>query len=443
MAVERQQPAKSMLSFLVIWVGQQFSIVGSHIVQFALVWWVTKATGSATILATGTLVAMIPQVFLGPIAGTLVDRWNRRLVMIVADAVVALSTLWLAFMFWSGQIQVWHVFVVMFVRSLGGAFHWPAMQASTSLMVPDRHLSRVAGLNQTTMGLLNIVGPALGALLLEVLVELHYVVMVDIFTALLAIAPLLFVAVPQPDRSAEAAANGGQKPSVWADFRAGLRYVRAWPGLMAVIGMAMVINFVATPAFSLMPILITKHFQGGAGQLAAMDSTWGAGVALGGLFLSMWGGFKRKVFTSLVGLMLMGTGVVIIGVAPATLFGVAVAGMFLSGFMNPITNGPLFAVMQSIVTPDMQGRVFTLLGSGASAMTPISLLVAGPVADAVGVQWWFVVGGLTCVLMGIGALFVPAIMNLEKGREAQAAGEAMGTPAIKTPGGAAADAEQV
>src|SRR5690606_5400280 len=181
-------------------------------------------------------------------------------VMIVADTGIALTTLWLAYMFASGKIQIWHVFLVMFIRSLGGAFHWAAAQATTALMVPDKHLARVAGLNQTMHGALNIVGPALGALLLEALRDLQWVVMVDVFTAIPAVLPLLLIFIPQPDRSGAVDADG-KRASVWAEFRAGLRYVAAWPGLMMVIGIALLINFVLTPAFSLMPILVTQHFQ--------------------------------------------------------------------------------------------------------------------------------------------------------------------------------------
>ncbi|MCZ7546095.1 MAG: MFS transporter [Anaerolineae bacterium] len=388
--------------------------MGSHIVQFALVWWLTKETGSATILAMATLAAMLPQIVLGPIAGTLVDRWSRRLVMIVADTGVALTTLWLAYMFASGQIQIWHVFLVMFIRSLGGAFHWAAAQATTALMVPDKHLARVAGLNQTMHGALNIVGPALGALLLEALRDLQWVVMVDVFTAIPAVLPLLLIFIPQPDRSGAVDADG-KRASVWAEFRAGLRYVAAWPGLMMVIGIALLINFVLTPAFSLMPILVTQHFQGEAPQLAVMESTWGVGVFLGGLTLSVWGGFKRRLLTSLAGLTLMGGGSIVIGVAPAHLFALGVAGVFVVGFMNTLTNGPLFAALQSTVAADVQGRVFSLLISGATAMTPLGLLVAGPVADAIGVQAWFVLGGVVCLATGVGACFMPAVMRLEEG----------------------------
>lgn len=135
--------------FFTIWSGQALSLVGSALVQFALVWWLTVETGSATTLATASFVALLPQIILGPFVGTLVDRWNRRLIMIAADASVALTTALLIALFATGRVAVWHVYLAMFLRSLGGTFHYPAMAASTSLMVPHEHLARVAGMNQT------------------------------------------------------------------------------------------------------------------------------------------------------------------------------------------------------------------------------------------------------------------------------------------------------
>lgn len=397
--------------FFTIWTGQALSLVGSRLVQFALVWWLTETTGSATVLATATLVAILPGVILGPFAGTLVDRWNRRRVMIVADAFVALVTAWLAYLFWTGSMSVWHVYTAMLARSVGGAFHWPAMQASTSLMVPKKHLSRVAGLNQTMQGALNIVAPPLGAILLS-LMPLHAIMGIDLGTAAVAIVSLLLVAIPQPERTATPGA--GQKVSVWEDFRAGLRYVWGWPGLMAILVMAMIINFVVNPAFSLMPLLVTDHFDGGALQLGWLQSGWGVGMLVGGLVLSVWGGFRRRVYTSLMGLVLAGAAILGIGLAPGDGFFLALGAIFVAGLMNPLINGPLMAILQATVEPEMQGRVFTLVSSLASAMMPLSLAVAGPVADLIGVRQWYVIGGAIFALSGAVSFFVPAIVNIEK-----------------------------
>ena len=407
-----QPPSKWQIPFFTIWTGQSFSLLGSMLVQFALVWWLTKTTGSAVVLATATLVAMLPGIFVGPFAGALVDRWNRRLVMIVADGVIALATMGLAYLFYAGAAHTWHIYVIMFVRATAGGFHWPAMQASTSLMVPEKQLSRVAGLNQTLNGIMSIASPPLGALLMSVL-PLQYVLAVDVGTALPAILPLLFIHIPQPEHRTDGSGAETAQPSLWQDVRAGLRYVWNWPGLFAVLVMATVLNFLVNPGFSLMPLLVTGHFHGGAMQLAWMESSWGIGAVLGGLLLSVWGGFQRRVLTSLLGLTAMGIGILALGLTPSSALWLALAALFLAGVMEPIVNGPLFAVIQAQVAPDMQGRVFTLMQSAAMAMSPLGMAIAGPVADWLGVRAWFVVGGAACALMGLGALFVPAIMHLE------------------------------
>jgi len=204
-----------------------------------------------------------------------------------------------------------------------------------------------------------------------------------------------------------------------------------------ILVMATMINLLLTPASSLMPILVTDHFGGQALQLAWMESAWGIGVVVGGLTLSAWGGFRRRVITSLSGLLLLGTTMSLIGLAPGWAFWLAVALMFVAGFCNPIVNGPLFAVIQAVVAPDMQGRVFTLMLSVATAMTPLGLLIAGPTADLFGVRSWYVVGGVITALLGAGAFFIPAILNVEEDRrsvETQAGGEIQSqTPELRTP----------
>jgi DHA3 family macrolide efflux protein-like MFS transporter len=407
---EQRQP-KWQIPFFTIWTGQQLSWIGSALAQFALVWWLTEISGSATVLAVGTLISLLPQIILGPFAGALVDRWNRRTVMLIADSIIALVSAWLAYLFWTDAIQIWHVYAIMLVRALGGAFHWPAMQASTSLMVPKEHLPRVAGLNQAMGGAVNILSPPLGALLLKVL-PLHTIMGIDVVTAAFAIVPLFFVHIPQPERTAEATKEEG-KPSLWADVREGLRYAWGWPGLLAMCILAMLLNFLINPAMSLMPILVTKHFGGDALQLGWMNSAWGIGLLSGGVLLSAWGGFRRRIVTVLAGVVGLGAGVLLVGLTPATAFPLALAGLFFGAVMNSMCNGSAFALLQEVVAPEMQGRVFTLVLSLCNAATPIGMAITGPLADAVGVRTLYVVGGVSQILLGIGGFFVPAIMYLE------------------------------
>ena len=404
------------IPFFTIWTGQAFSLLGSSVAGFALVWWLTKTTGSATVLATATLVAMLPGILLGPLAGALVDRWNRRLVMIVADSFVALVSAWLAYLFWVGAMRPWHVYVISLARAVGGCFHWPAMQASVSLMVPGKHLSRVAGFNQTLHGAMNIVAPPMGALLLSLL-PLHGIMGIDVVTASLAILSLVVVFIPQPERTVVSERG---LPSVWQDVRAGFRYVRGWRGLTLLLVMAAIINFMIYPGFSLLPLLVSEHFHGQALQLGWMNSAWGIGIVLGGLILGVWGGFRRRMFTSLAGVAGMGLGFTLIGLAPGWTFVLALGATFFAGLMNPIANGPIHAMLQTLVAPEMQGRVFTLIGSATQAAAPLGLAVAGPLADIVGVKVWFVLGGVACLLIGVGGFFLPPIVHLEDGHRAPA-----------------------
>ena len=430
---EQSLPTKpaSMRPFFAVWTGQVFSLLGSELVQFALVWWLTTTTGSAMVLVLATMMAVLPRVFVSPIAGALVDRWNRRLVMMLADSLSAVAVVVLAVLFALDAVQLWHVYVVMFVRAACGAFHWPAMQASTTLMVPEQHLARVAGLNQALQGLGSIVAPPLGALLLQVL-PMQGVLAVDVVTALLAISPLFFVHIPQPERT-EAAAQAS-RPSVVGDLREALHFLSAWPGILMIIAIAVLVNALVFPALSLQPLLVTEHFGGDVLQLAWLQSAFGVGIVAGGVTLGVWGGFKRRLLTGLLALALNGVGLAVIGLAPADGFPVAVGAMFFAWFMNPIANGALMAVLQVIVPPDMQGRVFTLLQSAAGAMIPLGLVIAGPLAEVLGVQIWFLVAGVAMAVMGIGALFVPAITRLDdlaasKCPEAAGIDEAVAVPA--------------
>ena len=402
-------------SFAPVWVGQAFSLAGSKIVQFALVWWLTELTGSATVLATATMVAMVPEIILGPIAGAYVDRWNRKRVMIVADGLIALASLWLAYQFWAGTMQVWYVYVVMLVRSFGGMFHYPAMAASTTLMVPKKHLSRVAGANQTLNGTLSIVAPVLGALLMSVL-ELHFVMLVDVGTAALAVLPLIFVFIPQPEKNESSQTS----ISIWSDIKDAFHYLRGWKGMMAIIGLAMIFKIALTPAFSLIPLLVQDHFQGGAGEYSAIEAAAGVGILVGGLLISVWGGFKKKVYSFMLGLFGIGVGIFLLGLLPGGAIQSAVVVVFFIGFMIPIVDGPLMALLQSTIAPEMQGRVFSLAGSLFMLTSPIGLAIAGPVSDAFGLQIWYLVAGTLCAGCGVVGVMLPVIHSVEGEGESHA-----------------------
>jgi DHA3 family macrolide efflux protein-like MFS transporter len=406
-SVQDNKPWKTR--FFTIWSGQALSILGSQLVQFALIWHLTVQTGSATVLATASLVGMLPNVVLGPFIGTLVDRWNRSRTMLLADSIEALATIALAVLFALDVVEVWHIFVILFIRSLAGAFHANAMNASTSLMVPVEHLTRIQGLNQLLEGGLNVVAAPLGALLLGML-PMQGILSIDVITASFAILPLAFIHVPQPERNSVEA----EKTTVWTDLKAGFRYMISRPGLLIIGLMTVGINFTIIPAFSLLPLMIKDYFGGGAIHLSWVESAMGAGMIVGGALLGLWGGFSRKILTSMVGLMGMGAGTLILALAPSSVIFLAVGGAMLVGLMTPITMGPFFALIQSTVEPDMQARIFSFLSSVGTGIAPLGLMIAGPVADRAGIQTWFLLGGILCIFMAVTGLFIPTVMNMEK-----------------------------
>jgi len=402
------QPRNWRVRFFTIWGGQAFSLVGSSLVRFALVWWLTEETGSATVLTSATLVSSLPQIGLAPFTGALVDRWDRRRVMIASDAMIALFTGVLAYLFWLGIAEVWHVYLVLFLRAFGDVFQVPAMRASTSLLVPKDQLARVAGLNDTLHGVVNIVSPPLGALLVAT-INMQGALAIDLITALLAIGPLLFVPIPQPP----VAPDGEQGSTVWQEMVTGFRFVWQWQGLFFMFLVLGGLRFFMAPAFSLLPLMVTEHFGGEALELGWINSAHGFGFVAGGFLLGIWGGFKRRTATAVLGLAGLGLGSLLFGLVPADAFWLAMVAMFLRTMMLPMVRGSVIAIFQIHVPPDLQGRVFNLLLSSLSLMAPVGLALGGPLADAYGVPIIFVITGIGCMGIALIWLLNPSIMQLE------------------------------
>lgn len=399
--------SKQMRPYLVIFSGQAFSLFGSRLVQFALVWYLTAQTGSAQVLATASIAAIIPQVVLAPFAGAFVDRWNRKRVMMVSDSMIAAIVLVLAGLFIVDRVEVWHIYAVMLIRSTGAAFQWPAMQASTSMMVTKENLPRVAGLNQSLQGLVSIVAPPLGAVLLDI-VPIEYVIAVDVLTAIMAVGPLMFIVVPQPDRK-DLSARG-----VVSDMREGFRWIWSKKALVHIMLISLSINMVTNPAFSLLPLLVTDYFNGGAIELAWIQSANGLGMILGGLALGVWGGFKSKSLTAFSAMTIAGFGILGFSQTPGTMLWLGIFFVFIFGFMNSIGNSSFMTVLQTIIPHEMQGRVFTLVMATSIAVAPLGLTIAGPVAEMLGVRSWFLVSGFVIVAGALFGLLSKEIRGLDR-----------------------------
>jgi DHA3 family macrolide efflux protein-like MFS transporter len=295
----------------------------------------------------------------------------------------------------------------MMLRAIGGAFQWLAMQASTSMMVDRKHLSRVAGINQSLSGLVAVSAPPLGALFLEIM-PIQYVLAIDVITAILAIGPLFFINIPQPVQ------KEGPSKSVLADMKEGFQWIFTQKGLLLIMIMSLFINLFSTPTFTLLPLLITEYFKGGAIELAWVQSANGIGMIMGGIILGVWGGFKSKVNTSGVGLFLASVGLLIFSQTPADMLWIGVAAMFVFGFMNSIANSSFMSLLQAMIPHEMQGRVLTLIMSTSVAVSPLGLAIAGPVVEVTGLRFWFVISGIA-FLLGSGVIaLVPQVRKLEE-----------------------------
>lgn len=393
-------------AFFTIWGGQAFSLVGSALVQFALVWWLTVETGSATVLALGTLMGVLPQVLIAPWAGAYVDRWNRRRTMIAADSLISLMALALMLAFLAGSAEVWMVLLAMFGRATVSGFHWPAMQAATSLMVPERHLGRVGGLNQAMFGLSSVIAAPAGAVMIAFF-PMWAVLSMDLITAFIAIVPLLFIRVPEPQRKAAG------RPSLMKEMREGLDFLKGWKGVLSIILLFMIANLLLSPAFSLLPLLVIDHFQGGAGEYAAMEALAGIGMLAGGLLLGVWGGSRRKVVAMLVSTLVLSLSMTALGLVPAERILLAYGLATTIGLSLSLINGSMMAMMQASVPFAMQGRIFALISAGSTAMMPIGLLLAGPLADMFGVRIWYLVAGIPMIVLTLAYMSSRSVIHIE------------------------------
>ena len=392
-----------------IWWGQSLSLVGSQAVQFALIWWLTVETRDARIVTLAAALGLLPQVILGPVIGVLVDRWNRKSILFLSDAGVAVASLLLAGIFAAGGARPWHVLGLLFLRALGGAFHGPTMLASTTLMVPKDELVRGQGLNQALQGVLTIVTPPLGAALVALLAMAH-VMLIDVATALMAVVPLLFVRVPQPPKSVPSSV---EVAGIRTEFVAGFRFLARRRGHLILVFMSASINLCLVPAFSLLPLLVHQDLGGGPAQLAWLSSSLGVGLLVGGVIMGCWGGGSSKIKTVLFGLAGLGLSVLLVGSVPATL--PAVLGSILAvGLAAPFVNGPVQVILQTTVPHEMQGRVFSLIQSLAGLTAPVGLAIAGLSVGFLGLRGWYLAAGLTCLVMALGGSFSRDLSKIEE-----------------------------
>ena len=363
-----------MRTFLIIWIGQVVSRLGSGLTGFALAVWVYQRTGSVTQLALVSFSMTLPAVLMSPFAGTLVDRWDRRWAMILSDAGAGLGTLTIALLVWRGQTEIWLIYLALAVVGVFQSFQWPAFSASTTLLVRKQDLGRANGLTQLGLAAAQILAPVLGAALLAT-IRLAGVILIDFLTFVFALLTLFIVRVPRPEPRAGEAPRG----SLLREAAYGWRYLRQRPGLMGLLVLFAATNF----TMGMLTVLITPLVLSFASPsvLGPVLSVAGSGMLVGGLAMSVWGGPKRRLRGIFIPLLLQGVALLIGGLRESAPLIAAAAFVFMLGF--PILNACSQAIWQTKVAPEVQGRVFAIRQMVALSAIPLAQLVAGPLSDRV------------------------------------------------------------
>lgn len=395
-----------------IWIGQFISLLSSSAVNFSIMIWLSLTHRSAEILAFAAIAGLLPQAIIGPFAGVYIDRWDRKKVMIFADGFIALCTLGMTFVLKSDGTNMFLIYLLMACRSIGSAFHSPAMQAIAPLLVPENKLLRVSGINQMLQSVSSIAGPALGTLAISYF-PISQVLYLDVIGAAVAITSLFFVTIPHLSRS-------DMKPSIAAvleDLKQGMRAIYHNKGLKMLFIYAMVATFCIMPVAIMFPLLTIGHYSGGKWEMSIIEIIWGIGMLIGGSFLGL-----AKVSVSKVALVnsmhiVLGITFALSGWFPSTWFIPFVIMTGLGGVSMSIFSASFMTIIQEQVPAEMLGRVFSLYFSIAILPSMIGLLFTGFIADVIGVATAFIIAGLIVVLVGLLSFFNSSIMSLGEARK--------------------------
>lgn len=429
----RAQRLTGMGGFTLVWLGQLISLLGTAMTQFAITIWAYKVTGQATALALVGVFAFGPTVLLSPIAGALVDRWNRKLVMMLSDLGAGVATIALLLLYATGNLQIWHLYVAGAFEGIFQAFQFPAYSAAITMMLPKDQYVRASGLMSLAESAAGIVAPILAGILLGV-IDIAGIMAIDVVTFVIAIGFLLRVHIPEPETTAEGLAGQG---SLVEESLFGFRYILARPSLLGLQLVFLGINLIATFSTILLAPMILAHTANNELALGGVRSAMGFGGVAGGLLLSTWGGPKRRIHGVLQGMVLGSAALVVVGLARGVPFWAA--GAFLMMLFIPLINGSNQAIWQAKVPADIQGRVFAVRRLIAQITAPVAMLLAGPLADYVfepamqpggawvplfgqlvgsgpgaGMSLMFVLSGLGGMLVALSGYVFPRIREVER-----------------------------
>lgn len=429
---ESHRQLTGMRGFILLWVGQFVSIFASRMTNFAITLWAWDLTGTATGLVLVGVIGYLPGVLISPLAGTLIDRWNRKLVLALSDAGAALSTAILLALFYSGKAEIWHLYATSALAGAFGAFQYPAYSAVVTTMLPKEHYARANGMRAVVGSASGIAAPMLaGALLL--VIDIPSFMLIDLGTFVLAMLTLLFIFIPQPERSA---GSEGKQASIWKETWQGVQYIFKRKSLASIILLFTVSNIAAAFTFPLMTPMILAKTGNDSVILGLTRSVSSLGILAGGLLMSAWGGPKKRIHAINLSFILGGLlGNLVYGISWTLPFWIV--GAFFSAIFNPIINSAYIAIFQAKVAPDFQGRVFGIEDAISTISFPLGQLIAGPLADLVfepgfqagrlrdlgfifgtdfgaGMGLVITIGGILSVLVGFAGYLIKPIREIEE-----------------------------
>lgn len=383
--------------------GQSISLFGSMLVQYAIMWHITLETRSGFIMTLSILAGFIPSLFLSPFAGVWVDRFNRKLIIVLADMFIAITTLITALLFYFGYGSITLLLIVSAFRSLGNAVHTPAVQAFIPELVPEDKLMRVQGINNGIQSSMMIIAPVLSAALLASF-ELFVIFFIDTITAVLGIFTLiLFVQSTRVITPIEG------KVEYFNDIKLGLNYIKSHHFLVPFfVFTAMVLFFVAPMAF-LTPLQTVFNYGPEEWRLSFVEVAFASGMMIGGFSIAAWEGLKNRIHTMALSLILMGLSSIVLSLT--NLFWIYLVSMFIIGLSLPYYNSPAYVMIQEKVDNEYLGRVFSVMGMISSSMMPIGMLVFGPLADVIDIDTIIIFSGIMMIIITFSLLFNKSLIQ--------------------------------
>ena len=386
--------------------GQAVSILGSSLVQFAITAHIILKTGSGVSATISILCAILPTFLLSPFAGVWADRFNRKILIMVADGFIAAATLIVAILFITGYDQIWLLYVVLAVRALGAAVQTPAVGAVLPDIVPEEHLTRVNGINGSMQSLFALASPMLGALVLS-LVPLGYVFFIDVVTAVIAIV-ILMTAFVLPAREKKPEASG----HFLKELSQGIKYIMDRKYLRQFFLFCFVFFFMMAPAAFLTQLQVARNYGNEYVYLATIEVAFSAGMLAGGILITTWGGFKNRVHTMFTSAFIMGICTLLLGIKIP--FAPYVGLMVLFGVAMPLLNTPATVMLQERVDYQYIGRVISIMTMINTSMMPLGMVAFGPLADIIPIEW---------LLLGTGAAIIGVSFLMLKSNALIKAGE--------------------